>query len=401
MHLLRNFYKELSLKPQGFTMIVASFLPVFAIVAMFPIVALIIDHFRTIPNAAIKVPAMVTAPGYAIALLAPFAGLATDRFGRRRLLLICTFFYGIIGTAPFLLESIDTIIASRILLGVCEAGILTVVNTLIADYWDDGGRRNWLMLQGFVVPLINPLVFLLVAAVAAVRWNAGFLVYAIAFPVFVAMVLWAFEPKRPAPQLDPSEAGRFPMASALLVCTVTLLTALLYFVFVVNGSIAWREIGVTDPMEVSKATFGPSLFVVVGALLFRLVSRYTNAVQIALFLCLLGFGLAGIGMARTVTEMQAALMIHQTGAGMTVPSLIAWAQSKFAFAHRGRGMGLWTSAFFLGQALSPIVVGNLAAGSGSMKLAFVQAGMAGLVACAGVLLLSMISEGWGLRRGWR
>ena len=197
MGFLKDFYRALTLKPQGFTMIVAAFLPVFAIIAMFPVVALIIGHFKDDPDAAIKVPAMVTAPGYAIALLAPFAGLFVDRFGRRRLLLVCTFFYGIVGSAPFLLESLDAIIASRILLGVCEAGILTIVNTLIADYWDDRGRRNWLMLQGLVGPAFQPLVFFLVSAVAAVRWNGGFLVYLIAVPIFLAMYLYLFEPERP------------------------------------------------------------------------------------------------------------------------------------------------------------------------------------------------------------
>lgn len=383
MGFLKDFYRALTLKPQGFTMIVAAFLPVFAIIAMFPVVALIIGHFKDDPDAAIKVPAMVTAPGYAIALLAPFAGLFVDRFGRRRLLLVCTFFYGIVGSAPFLLESLDAIIASRILLGVCEAGILTIVNTLIADYWDDRGRRNWLMLQGLVGPAFQPLVFFLVSAVAAVRWNGGFLVYLIAVPIFLAMYLYLFEPERPQGK---AEAARAEMErshsfapAALQVGGLTLFASVLYYVFIVNGSIAWGEVGVTDPMAISKHTFIPSLFILAGALLFRFVSRYSNAVMIATFMLLFGLGLGGIGLARTPLEMQLALILQQTGAGMAVPALIAWAQSHFSFEHRGRGMGVWTSAFFLGQAVSPIVVGNLAKASGSMQQAFVLTGAIAIV----------------------
>jgi hypothetical protein len=78
MQFLKQFYRSLTLKPQGFTMIVAGFLPVFAIIAMFPVVAAIIGHFKDDPSAPLKVPAMVTAPGYAIAVLAPFAGLFVD-----------------------------------------------------------------------------------------------------------------------------------------------------------------------------------------------------------------------------------------------------------------------------------------------------------------------------------
>jgi MFS family permease len=389
MRFVRDFYGALTLKPQGFTMIIAAFLPVFAIIAMFPVVAAIIDHFRAVPDAAIRVPAMVTAPGYAIAVLAPFAGLFVDRFGRRRLLLACTFCYGIIGSAPFFLEDLNTIFVSRLLLGVCEAGILTIVNTLIADYWDDRTRRNWLMLQGLVGPAFQPVVFLLVAAVAAVRWNGGFLVYLVAFPIFVSMYFFLFEPQRPQDRpvaAAPAVEG-FPYATAAIVGGLTLFASILYYVFIVNGSLAWRELGVTDPMAVSKATLVPSYFILAGSILFRLVSRHSNATQIAVFLGLLGIGLGGIGLAHSVLAMEAALIVQQTGAGMAVPVLIAWAQSKFAFQHRGRGMGIWTSAFFLGQAISPIVVGAIAQAAGSMQGAFLVGGIAaGVTALAGAAL---------------
>lgn len=394
MNALRTFWSGLTLKPQGFTMIIAAFLPVFAIVAMFPVVALIIGHFHDDPNAAIKVPAMVTAPGYAIALLSPFVGVLVDRFGRRRLLLVCTFFYGMAGTAPLLLENLDTIIVTRVLLGVCEAGILTIVNTLIADYWDDRRRRNWLMLQGMVGPALQPIVFILVAAVAATRWNGGFFVYLIAFPIFISMYFFLFEPGKDQLPTMENDAhrdapGRFPLGQAAIVGGMTLFASVLYYVFIVNGSIAWKEIGVVDPMDVSKATVIPALFIVAGSVLFRIVSRYNNAVQIAVFLGLLGIGLSGIGLARTIPAMQASLIVQQTGAGMAVPALIAWAQGKFGFAHRGRGMGVWSSAFFLGQAISPLIVGNIAMAAGSMKGAFLTTGIVGLVVAAIGLAIGM------------
>ncbi len=77
-----------------------------------------------------------------------------DKFGRRRLLIASTFSYGFIGVIPFFLEDLELIYASRLLLGVSEAAILTTVNTLIADYWDEGGRRRWLTLQGLVGPAL-------------------------------------------------------------------------------------------------------------------------------------------------------------------------------------------------------------------------------------------------------
>jgi MFS family permease len=66
---------------------------------------------------------------------------------------------------------------------------------------------------------------------------------------------------------------------------------------------------------------------------------------------------------------------------MTVLSLIAWAQSRFRFEHRGRGMGVWASSFFLGQFVSPILVNGAKHLAGSMRGAFVVMGALALAGC--------------------
>ncbi|MEY4720481.1 MAG: hypothetical protein RIQ46_206, partial [Pseudomonadota bacterium] len=162
MDRIRSFFADLTLRPQGIIVVIAAFLPIIAIVAMGPAVPTMIQHFADDPDARSKVPAMIGAPGLAMALLAPFAGMLVDRWGRKRLLLVCTFFYGIFGSAPLLLDNLDHIYASRLLLGVAEAGILTVVNTLIGDYWDERGRRNWLFLQGLLGPFLAGFIALIV-----------------------------------------------------------------------------------------------------------------------------------------------------------------------------------------------------------------------------------------------
>jgi MFS family permease len=392
-----RFFRQLTMWPQGVTLVAAGFLPIFAIVSMFPVVASVIRHFADQPDAASKVPLMVTAPGLTIALLAPFAGFFVDRFGRRRILLACTFFYGIFGTAPFLLDNLDQIFASRLLLGVCEAGILTIVNTLIADYWEDEGRRNWLFLQGVIGPFIASGVILLSGTVASIRWNGGFLVYLVAFPIFLAMLAFIYEPKKPEADKPAAPAGLaretirtpFPYAAAATVAAMTLFSSALYYVFIVNGSIVFGEVGVTDPAEVGRMSFIPSLFVMFGALLFRLLSSRSNALQLGAFLGILGTGLAIIGLARTPSELLTGLAIQQTGAGMAVVILVAWAQTKFPFEHRGRGMGIWTGSFFFGQFLSPWAVHKLSAAFGTMQSAFVIAGCAALVVMVGALVVAV------------
>jgi MFS family permease len=97
------------------------------------------------------------------------------------------------------------------------------------------------------------------------------------------------------------------------------------------------------------------------------------------FLAFIDAGMAGMGLVHDAKSMFWVLILQQIGAGMAVPTLIAWAQRRLPFEHRGRGMGVWTSAFFLGQFSSPFLVNELKNTTGSVQGAFVVLGAAALV----------------------
>lgn len=383
--------------PQGLTIIVTGFLPILAIVSMFPAVGAMIGHFApTEPSAATVVPSMVTAPGLAIAIIALFAGVLVDKYGRRKLLLAATFSYGLIGVIPFFLEDLNQIYASRLLLGVSEAAILTTVNTLIADYWDEGGRRRWLTLQGMVGPALSSVMIFFAGSLAAWRWNGIFLLYLVAVPIALAMVKYLHEPANDTAvrrNLGMDEEGvaaaGFPWAVMLGIGGLTLFSSLIYYVFIVNGSLVWQELGVADPASIGQITALPSLFILAGAGLFWLLGR--NGVgarwQLATMLGFLGSGLALMGLASGWQGMVAGMVLQQTGAGMAVPVLISWAQSKLPYQHRGRGMGLWTATFFFGQFASPLILSAIRGPEGTMQSAFLVAGIGAVVGGIAVALL--------------
>ena len=376
---------------QGITFVTVGFLPIVAIVAMFPAVPAMIAHFAKDPAAMTKVPAMVSAPGLTIAVLALFAGWLVDRFGRRKLMLVSTLLYGFVGSIPFFLDSIDQIYASRLALGVAEAAILTTLNTLVGDYWDEKGRRFWLTIQGLVGPFLASGVILASGYLTGVRWNGIFLIYTVGFVAFLASLAFLYEPASDATArkmlgIDENRES-FPWASVLTFGLVTLVGSSLYYVFIINGGLVWQEIGIMDSASIGRLTTLPSLFVMAGAGLFWVTGKLGPRWQLSIMFALLGVGLASIGLIHDWRGMVAAMAIQQTGAGMAVPCLIAWAQTHLPFAHRGRGMGIWTACFFFGQFSSPLLVSLLRQATGHMQGAFLVAGLVGLVCAVGVLVL--------------
>jgi MFS family permease len=374
---------------QGWILVISGFLPVMAIIALSPTLPTLLGHFRDVPNAALMVPLLITAPSACIALFAPGAGAIADRFGRRKLLLWSMAFYGAGGLVPFFIDNFWAVVAGRFVIGFGEAGVLTVVNTLLADYFEEKERHRWLMIQGVVGSVLGTVTIACSGFLAAQGWQYPFLVYGIAIPILLASLAFLFEPEPRRKQAHAAQAATspFPYAVALMVCGVTVLLSTIYYVQVINFSVLLKDLGVADPKSIGLSMALPSIGVPLGAIVFKLTTRFGAGTQI--FLVFLGYaiGLAGIGLAPDYKVALAFAFVQQLANGLIVPALIAWAQSKFSFEHRGRGMGWWASSFFVAQFLSPAVVNVMRGAVGNLQGAFLAFGLIAAACAAGACLL--------------
>jgi MFS family permease len=375
---------------QGWILVMAGFLPVMAIIALSPTLPTLLAHFRDIGNPQLMVPLLITAPSACIALFAPAAGVVVDRFGRRKLMLWAMAVYGIGGFIPFFIDNFWAVVAGRVVIGLGEAAVLTVANTLMADYFEEQACHRWLMIQGVTGSVLGSVTIACSGFLAARGWQWPFAVYGIAFPILLASIFYLFEPQpRVRPQKDAGSAAGspFPYMVALLVCGVTVLLSTIYYVQVIHFSVLLKDLGVVDPQSIGLAMAIPSLGVPIGAVLFKMTTRFGVPAQIALVFAGYCIGLAGIGLAPDYKVALAFAFVQQLANGLIVPALIAFAQSSFSFEHRGRGMGWWASAFFAAQFLSPAVVNLVRSLSGGLQPAFVVFGVvAGMGAVVTVLV---------------
>jgi sugar phosphate permease len=158
---------------------------------------------------------------------------------------------------------------------------------------------------------------------------------------------------------------------------------------VIHFSVLLKELGVLDPQSIGLAMAIPSLGVPIGAVIFRLTTRFGVPSQIALVFLGYCIGLGGIGLAPDYKVALAFAFVQQLANGLIVPALVAFAQSSFSFEHRGRGMGWWASSFFAAQFLSPAVVNFVRGTAGGLQGAFVVFGVvAGIGAVVTIVVRS-------------
>jgi MFS family permease len=387
---------------QGLVVIMIGILPMMAIVTLMPIVPALVQAFPQVGGIQTLAPLVLSAPGLCVALFSPYAGKLTDRIGRRRLLLIFTTLYGLGGVLPFFVSTFEALMAGRLLLGVGEAFILTIGNTLLGDYFDKEQRARWLMWQSFVGPALGALLVGASGHLSMIAWNLPFLIYAVALGIAAFAAFAVYEPERRSQPQD-HEPGTatvmaFPSGLMMRIALTTFGLSSVYFVYTLQFSLALDQMGIRTGSELGFYTALASIGVPVGSLLYRKISGHGHTLQFSVLFVLLGIGLTGIGLALGLEATMAFAFVQQLAAGMTIPILIGWSLRELPERFRGRGMGWWCSAFFLGQFVSPFLVTGVRQLTGGLLQAFVVFGVVCIAIALANVVLSRGQSGGGRHR---
>ncbi|GIH67425.1 MFS transporter [Microbispora siamensis] len=364
--------------PQLIVLLVGSCMPVLGAVLLSPVLPRMSEHFAATPGAAVLVPVVLTVPALFVALGAPFAGAIADRFDRKRLLIVAMVAYSVFGTAPLYLDSLQAILVSRVLVGVCEAAIMTCCTTLIADYWSGPRRARYLGMQTLATTVAATVFFALGGLLGAGGWRTPFWMYAAAALTAIPMAFLLWQPAASRHE----DRQPWPWRALALPSLVTVGGGVVFYTLIVQLSYVLDGAEVADTAAIGGVTALMSLATAVGAGLFaKAAGRGARALLVAEF-ALSGLGLLLIFATGSVPVIVAGAVLTGFATGLLLPTLLTWAVGGLPFARRGRGTGLWTAALFLGEFLSPLLVSALTALTGGLGASLAVIGVASLALAA-------------------
>lgn len=329
-------------------------------------------HFADVPNVEFLVPVALTIPGLLVALLSPVVGLLADRIGRKRLLVSAVFAYGVLGTLPLVLESLYSIIASRVALGCAEAVVVTISTMLIGDYYSGAQRQKYLALQTTFASSSAIVFFMIGGALGELGWRVPFVVYLV--PLLMALLsqllLWEPTAGELARSQEQDEHGAQVFRPWLLmaICSITFIGAIAFMVLQVQLAFLLGDVGEPSPKTAGMIASACSVMIVLGTLSVHLLKRVGLRVPHCLTLA---FGLIATSflMIPGVENSRGMLMvalINGLGCGLLLPTLAIWNMSQLPWFRRGLGTGMWYGSYCLGMFLSPILVVTLTKTSGSL-----------------------------------
>ncbi|MDZ5811081.1 MFS transporter [Halorubrum sp. AD140] len=136
----------------------------------------------------------------------PIAGVVSDRYGRRPVLIFGLVWFGLTGTAIAFVSSFGAALALRALQGIGFAALTPIIITSLGDLYA-GTREATAQGLRFTGSGLSQTAFPLVAGVlVGVAWQYPFLLYAVAFPI-AAIVYVRFEEPLDETADEGSEAG--------------------------------------------------------------------------------------------------------------------------------------------------------------------------------------------------
>ena len=336
------------------TLLVLSALTIMAGATIAPALPAMQIHFAGVPNAGLLVKLALTIVGLAIALSAPLAGVLSDRFGRRPVLLASLLLYAVGGASGLIVDSLGALLLGRVILGFAVAGTMTAAGALINDLFSGQARGKFLSQQAAFSSFGGALLLPLGGVLAGIGWRTPFALYLVAL-LLLPLVL-RLPGGIPGNHLPTSvqEKPRWGMIG--LIYGLALLYMVSFYLMPAQGPFLLRFLGMS-PATTGLILGGFTLVAAVTSLAYsRLTGRYDVRRVAALGLLLLGGGWMIVSQSGSLGGVLPGLLVGGLGSGLVFPNLYAWLADITPVAWRGRVTAGMSSAVFLGQFLSPLVL---------------------------------------------
>ena len=377
--------KPINSLPVKITLLLVSTLPVMSGATIAPSLPVMREHFANVANIDYWVRLVLTAPSLFVALGAPFAGFIIDQLGRKPLLALTLLVYGLAGSSGLWLNSLELILLGRALLGLSVAGIMTTATTLIADYYTGSARTKFFGLQAAFMALGGVMFLSFGGFLADVSWRMPFLIYSVALLLLPLVLLILPEPNRnsqsSARQSDPqAKSVSLPLGLVVLTYGIALLAQVVFYMVPVQLPFYLQALTNASASQSGLAIALSTLFAAISSISYQRIKArlsFMSIYELAFLSMGVGYGL--ISMANGYGIVLLGLASTGFGLGLLLPNMNLCLTSITPDVLRGRALGGFTTCFFLGQFISPLLSQPLSQ----------QVGLGTAYGLAGVLLMAL------------
>lgn len=306
-----------------------------------------------------------------IALFSPPLGILADRIGRLRVLVPSLLLYALFGVAGSFMSSFWSLLITRALLGAASGGIAAASLGLLGSMYEGKARSQVLGLATSTLTITGIFYPLIGGWVGSSNWQYTFYLYGLGLPLAILAALILKEKQSLAANSAAKDRNAklskilghpyaIKLLAALCLISVAMYAVVIYAPLYLKATISAGP--VLNGIVLASRAIGAATISAVGA--SKIASLLGSGQAIALGFGVMALTLAAIPLLHQLTWILITAIIFGAGFGIVLPSLynalanLAPSQLRSSVLAIGTGMG------FLGQFLSPILLGPMVAYSG-------------------------------------
>lgn len=338
------------------TLLLTSMMTMMAGAVVAPSLPQIKSIFIDVDNIDLLSRLVITLPAIFIAVFSPIFGIMADKLGRKKLLLFSLLLYAIGGTSGYFLDNIYYILIGRAVLGIAVGGVMTIVTTLIGDYFTGDERNSFAGLQGAFVG-VGGIVFISVAGIFAdIHWQMPFLIYLFALPVIILGTLYLYEPDIISNQKEHlAETPTYDVKRAAIIYVLSFLGIIFFYMVPVQIPFLIGHLENSTSTDIGLAISLSTFSMALTAMSYKKIKRVLSFRQLfQLSMVFMSIGYVMIALSETYFGILSGLFVSGLGTGILMPTGNLWIMSIAPDQIRGTLVGRLSMAMFLGMFLSPI-----------------------------------------------
>ena len=335
-----------------------------------PVLPLIAKHFAPAGHPAFTIPGLNipvdgpffaqmlgTIPSVGLCIGGAAAGFAIDRFGVRRVLLWAIVAFALFGSAGLYIDNAVGLLASRFALGFAAIAYGSATIAMIGNRFDDAGRArtlSWRNIAGGIAGIVS--IMAAGGIAMSYGWNGVFALFLVPL-VMLPATMFAIAPAPPRVTARNEAAAKESLIFLWPILALAVFLAVVMMMNTTQFQFLLVENGITDPKELSHVMLAGSAMSMVGSLLYsELGPKVPFSLNYTISALLLGLGVMTVGLSHgpLVAAMGGALT--GTGSGWLIPHLSRTILARTPPAARGRAVGFFFFAIYLGDLMNPIVI---------------------------------------------
>ena len=331
-----------------------------------------------------------TLPGI---FLTPVAGVLSDRFGRKTILVPSLLLFGVAGGACALVRDFELLLALRAVQGMGAAALGATNVTLIGDLFSGDKRTEALGYNSSVLSIGTACYPAIGGALATFAWY-----YPFALPVFAIPIafLVLFSLHNPEPESnegmkeyfgsvwehvkDRRVAGLF--AGSLVTFVILFGSLITYLPILMN------EFFRASPFVIGVVVASSSLTTaLISTQMGRLSSRYSEEGLIRFSFLLFAVALCAVPLVPNVWVLLVPTVIFGVAQSLNLPNSFSLLTAASPKENRGAFLSLNSTILRLGQTVGPLFMSVTAAGLGLGGAYFVSAALAVAMSLLALVLI--------------